>query len=140
MNPKKLDLSGIDKTKEIMPQVEQAIKDQLGISLENMKSFLSAYIQTNGDQLAKEVLRIAPYDKYDTLLETDADKAEFLKNEAAKPENWELQSFGSSTTVPGQDMYEFQFGNIAVDEGQTLIGHVFIGGGKVKHAFAQMAD
>lgn len=137
---KELDLSGIEPGPDALNQLSQKLKEQLGVSLEEAKEALSAWVQAHGDKLATDVLRIAPHDNYDKLLEVDIDKANFLKNEAHAVEHWDIHSLGPSTSKTLPDLFELMFANKAVDDGHTLLGHVYIGGGKIKHAFCQMSD
>lgn len=120
-------------------EVEQIVKEKLGVSFEEMKQRLSDYVSTHAEELTHEFVNMAPLGDYSKLLEDNDSMAEFLKSEAHKPEHWIAESVGPSDVQ--KNLISFQFSNKAVDDGTVFDGFVYVSlQGKIKHAFAQGND
>lgn len=115
------------------------VQEKLGISIETMKESLSKVTIDRAEEFTLEFPNIAPLGDYDKLIEDNDGMAEFLKNEAHKSEHWKLTGLKISE-VKG-DLISFIFANMAVDDGTTFKGFVFVSTtGKIKHAFAQVEE
>lgn len=127
-----LELKEEDKAED----VDKKIQEKLGVSILEMQQKLSAYVVEHAEELTHEFVNIAPLGKYEDLLEDNDSMAEFLKTEAHKPEHWLIYSIRQNET--NQTLLSFDFKNVAVDEGETMEGFVFVSkSGKIRHAFAQ---
>jgi dsDNA-binding SOS-regulon protein len=123
------------KTGDTDDQVDAKIKEKLGIGLTEMKEALSSAVRDKAEEISLDLMNIAPYGDYDKLIEDNEKMAEFLKQEAHKPENWELFSVQLRET---DSLIQFKFMNSAVDQGDTFEGLVYVSqNGKIRHAFAQ---
>jgi hypothetical protein len=127
-----LDLQDADN----MTQVEQKIQEKLGVSVQEMREALSKYTIENAERLTHEFVNMAPLGDYSNLLEDNDSMAQFLKNEAHKPEHWLL--FGVRVSDVNPSLLSFNFSNDSIDDGEIFNGFVFVSmQGKIKHAFAQ---
>jgi len=89
------------------------------------------------EELAEELMNIAPYGDYSKLMEEKDGITKFLQDEASKPENWKIQFIEAKKEK--DQLIEFVFFNKSVDDGDILKGFVFVGlSGKIRHAFAQV--
>ena len=87
--------------------------------------------------MAAEMTTLAPNGEYDKLMEEPEAILEFLRREAAKPENWVLEFV--EVRKEKDQLMELVFFNKAVDDGDSLKGFVFVGlSGKIRHAFPQV--
>lgn len=119
---------------DIVETVAVKIQEKLGTSLGLMQEALAKALIERAEETVLEMRNIAPHGDYDKLIEDNDGMADFLKNEAQKPENWKL--YGIKISDIKKDLISFAFVNIAVDEGDTMQGFVFVSkGGKIKHAF-----
>lgn len=132
------DLKELDFSKlETIEQIEEYVKEKLGVDMLAVKGELSAWVQNKAEELTLDFTNIAPYAEYDKMLEDNDSMADFLKAEATKPENWLLREL-QVVKHAGQNMLEFIFGNKAVDDGDSLEGYAFVSmTGKIRHTFAQ---
>jgi len=132
---KDLDFSDLDEEKDAVEQISAKLKEKLGVSLEEMTTTLSTWVQEHADEVVLDFVNIAPFEDYGKMLEDNEGMAEFLKTEAHKPEHWQLHFMGIDTK---RDLFEVIFSNVAVDDGDSLRGYVFVSpSGKIRHAFAQ---
>lgn len=116
--------------------LEKIIKDNLNVSLEELKNSLSSYVVASAEELTHEFVNIAPLGDYSKLLEDNDSMAEFLKSEAHKAEHWKLTEIKLSDV--NNSLISFVFRNESIDDGDVFKGFVFTSAeGKVKHAFAQ---
>ena len=128
-----LDFSALETSE----QIEAYLQEKIGACLQTMKLALSSYLKDKAEELSLEFTNIAPNGNYDLIIENNDSMAIFLKEEAAKDENWNLTELQVVKTA-GQDMLQCMFANKAVDDGTALEGHVFISKtGKIRHAFVQ---
>lgn len=125
-----LDLKDEDTAENIAVKVQE----KLGTSIGLMQEALSRALVERAEEMTLEMMNIAPHGDYDKLIEDNDGMAEFLKTEAHKPENWKLYGIRSSDVK--KDLISFVFFNLAVNEGDSMNGYVFVSKtGKIKHAF-----
>jgi hypothetical protein len=117
--------------------LNQKLKEHLGISIEDMQDALSKFVIAQNVELSEEFMNVAPFGDYSKLMENKFDIAKFFKEEAHKPEHWIVYGLGG---VKDQ-CTKFVFNNDVVDDGTTLVGYVVVNStGKIKHAFAQSEE
>jgi len=127
------------ETADTIEQVEEKVKEKLGLSFDELKAALSNYVVSHAEELTHEFVNIAPLGDYSKLLEDNDSMAVFLKTEAHKPEHWQIQ--GLSPSDVKKDLLTFHFGNDSVDDGGVFEGFVYVSfQGKIRHAFAQGND
>jgi len=115
------------------------VQEKLGLTMETIKEALSKATIERAEEFTLEFPNIAPMGDYEKLIEDNDGMAEFLKNEAHKPEHWKL--VGLKISDVKKDLISFIFANMAVDDGTTFKGFVFVSTtGKIKHAFAQVEE
>lgn len=113
------------------------LKDKLGIEIVTMKELLGLALKNKSEDLVSNLNSITPYGDYSKYLEDQESMVKFLKEEASNTENWHLKFFMENDV--NSSLLQFVFFNSAVDEGETLEGHVFVGkNGKIKHSFVQV--
>ena len=117
-------------------ELDVMIRKHLGIGFSECQQSLSESLMARAEELAEEIPSVAPYNNYDKFTEDKIVIANFLREEAHKPENWEIQFVESKKD---SELIEFIFFNKAVDEGDILKGFVFVGlSGTIRHSFAQV--
>lgn len=122
---------GMEKPQEI----EDKICEILSISMDDMKSALSKWVQENSDELASDFGCIAPHNDWGKMIDETSAISDWFKSDGHKPEHWKLEGF-SSSDIP--NLIGFGFINVAVDEGDACSGIVYVSlQGKIKHAFAK---
>lgn len=127
---------GFEGAKSI-DELDQVLKDKLGIGFLECGEALQKFIQENAEELVEDVANIAPNGDYGKLLEDKQEMAKFLREEASKPENWEIQMV--EVKKKQDQLMELVFFNSAVDDGDIMKGFVFLGlSGKIRHAFVQL--
>jgi hypothetical protein len=115
-------------------QWSQQIKEKLGLSVDELKSAISKWMETHAEELSLTFLTVAPYGDYGKMMEDNDSMAEFFRKEASKLEHWKL----SGGKTEGENMFQFCFDCQAVDEGESLRGYVYVSKlGKIRHVFAQ---
>lgn len=120
-------------------QVDEKIKEKLGVSFIELKQALTDYVVSHAEELTHELTNIAPLGNYEKLLEDNDSMAEFIKNEASKAEHWHVQ--GVTVSGPQNNLLAFHFGNDSIDDGDVFEGFVYVSfSGKIRHAFAQGSD
>lgn len=118
-------------------ELEKVFKEHLGIGFQECSEALSKSLIDRGDELLDDMPNLAPYGNYDKLMEDPTAMLQFLKDEASKPENWEIQFV--EVKKDKDQLMELVFFNKAVDDGDILKGFVFLGlSGKIRHAFVQV--
>jgi hypothetical protein len=137
---KDLELDTIDASAEnVYDLLDARLQEKLNISLGTLKQNVVDYLVSHAEEITLELPNIAPYGKYEKLIEDNDDMAEFLKTEAAKPEAWQLSDINDDEKFV--NLVKFEFICKAVDEGQVLAGRVFISkSGVVRHAFVLVND
>ena len=123
---------------EEMNQIDDCLHDKLGISLADMTCLLQTCLQERAKEIADEFLVMMCYGDYGKILEDQSKMAHFLQHQASEPDNWKLMAIGESQDPKMPDMIEVVFANMAVDEGESVEGYVFLNyAGKVLHVFVQ---
>lgn len=122
---------------EIEEKISAALQEKMNLSLGILRDSLSESVKNRAEELALDLPNIAPYNDYGKLLEDNDSMATFLKDEAAKPENWLLTFLQEDHK--NKTLIKFVFVNKAVDDGHVLEGLVFVNkSGVIRHAFAQV--
>lgn len=122
---------------EIEEKISAILQEKLNIDLGILRNSLCESIKKRAEELALDLPNIAPYNDYGKLLEDNDSMASFLRDEAAKPENWLLSSLQEDNK--NKSLIKFYFANKAVDDGHVLEGLVFVNkSGIIRHAFAQV--
>jgi hypothetical protein len=120
-----------------LEELDAKIKDNYGISLSEMAGALSVTVQERADEIVQGFMNIAPMGDYSKLLLDYPLMAQFLREEAHKPEHWQV--YGLMAQDNGH--IEFVFSNDSVDDGETFKGYVLINSkGDIKHVFAQAEE
>lgn len=115
------------------------IKEKLGISIDDMRNVISEYLKKNAETMAEGFRNIAPMGRYGDLIEDRNEMISFIRDEASKPEYWELR--GCEPTHSNPILIKFSLSCTAIDDGENCFGFVFSDfSGKIKHAFAQSED
>lgn len=110
------------------------VKEKLGVGFPEMAGLLAAHLAQKAEELATDYVTVIPYGDYGKLLEGDAKIAHFLRTEAAKEENWMPHKLFAADTKEHPKMIQVIFKNQAVDEGDSLTGHVWVSyAGVVRH-------
>lgn len=131
-------LEDIKERDERLEAVDKHIQEKLNISFIDMKKALSAATVANAEELTHEFVNVAPHGDYEKLLEDNDSMALFFKEEAHKPENWDIEALRPVENKSMPNLITFAFYNKAVDDGSTMKGFVYVSfEGKIKHAFAQ---
>ncbi len=117
--------------------VDKLLQEHLHISLAECAQALSNSLAERAEELIPDLFNLAPYGNYEKFTEDEAVILQFLKEEAVKPENWELQFM--EVKKKDDKLLEMVFFNKAVDDGDILKGFVFLGlSGVIRHAFTQV--
>ena len=125
------------KDGELEEKLGAVLKEKLGIGLDEMRSVLHESVKNRAEELALDLPNLAPYNDFGALLEDNDSMATFLRDEAAKPENWFLSFLNEDPK--NKNLIKFSFANKAVDDGHVLEGLVFVNkSGVIRHAFAQV--
>jgi hypothetical protein len=123
---------GLEK-EELREKLNSLLRENLNISLVEMEEALNVALVKQAEELTLDLPNIAPFNDYQKLLEDNDQMAEFLKTQAAESKNWDI--FRIELDV--KELLKFSFHNLAVDDGTSLIGLVFVSkGGKIRHAFS----
>lgn len=122
---------------EIEAKISEILQDKLNLNLESLRNSLCESVKNRAEELVLDLPNIAPYNDYGKLLEDNDSMATFLRDEAAKLENWLLNSIQEDNK--NKNLFKFFFLNKAVDDGHVLEGIVFVNkSGVIRHAFAQV--
>jgi hypothetical protein len=112
--------------------IDKRIQEKLGLSIQDLKEYLSKWVSDNSFEIASTLINIAPHGDYGELMEDEEKMAMFLKSEI-KTDSWELQCVSCV-----QSMLQFSFLSSAIDDGETFKGYVIVNFlGKIMHAFCQ---
>lgn len=126
------DIDAAKKTEEI----DDILRKHLTIGFSECAEALGQFLLERGEECLEDMINLAPYGDYSKLTEDKEVMLRFLKEEAVKPENWEIQLV--EVKKKGDQLIEILFFNKAVDDGDILKGFVFVGAsGKIRHAFVQ---
>lgn len=97
---------------------------------------LCDYVNINADKISNDFKFLAPYGKYEKLLESKEDISNFVKLECSKQDNWKLHSIYSQDS---KNLLKLIFDCTAADS--NLRGYVIVSNdGKIKHLFANYND
>jgi len=130
---KELDLKDEDKREDVINKITA----KLNLSHETLCEGISAFVKDHAEEFTLEMLNIAPYGEYESLIEDEDNMAEFLKKEAVKLDNWKLVMI--EPVSMDTSLIKFMYHNVAVDEGEVLRGFAIVSlSGKVRHAFANV--
>lgn len=118
-------------------EMDKVLREHLGIGFAECAQALSASLAERAEELMEDIINLAPYGDYDKITEDPEVILKFLKEEAVKPENWEIQFV--EVKKESDQLMEMVFFNKSVDDGDILKGFVFVGiSGKIRHAFTQV--
>ena len=122
---------------DTIEKIDAVLKENLGTGLTECAEALCVSLKVRAEELSPDVINIAPYGKFEDLLENQDQITAFLRDEAAKPENWKLQYI--DIKKDNDQLLEAVFMNTSCDEGESLSGYVFLGlSGKIRHCFPQV--
>jgi hypothetical protein len=117
--------------------MDNLLQKHLGIGFAQCAEALSASLKERADELLEDLIYIAPYGKFETIIEDKEKILQFLQEEAIKPENWKFQFI--EVKKEKDTLMELVFFNDAVDDGDILKGFVFLGfSGNIRHCFTQV--
>lgn|SRR5574337_1056891 len=117
--------------------VDKLLQEHLNISLAQCAEELTKVLAERADELSEDFVTLAPHGDYGKLMEDPQVIAAFLRDEASKAENWEIEFLDCGNEK--NQLLELVFSNKAVDDGDNLKGFVFVGlSGKIRHAFPQV--
>lgn len=117
-------------------EADLILKEKLGLSLADMAGALQLYTQDHAEELAANFIIIIPHGDYDRLLEDPKKIAQFIREEASKPESWTGKTLRLHNDKKQPPMIKVTFTNKVVDEGDSMEGYVFVSfAGKILHAF-----
>lgn len=122
--------------------VDAILQEKLGLSLNTMKENLAQKLQEKARELTLNMRNIAPHADYSKLLEDNDSMANFLKSDAYEIKNWKLRGIRQGAEDSKfSHLFKFSFDNIAVDQGETLNGIIFINkNGKIKHSMIKIDE
>jgi deoxyribodipyrimidine photolyase-like uncharacterized protein len=117
-------------------QVEAKIEEKWEVKFSALRETLEAYTKEHAQALAKQFITLAPYGKYEELLEDQEKIADFLSSEASQ--HWKLYSLEhTDTRLVSEPLMSLTFISEAVPD-QELKGFIYLGmNGKIKHAFVR---
>jgi hypothetical protein len=125
------------KEEDTVEQADLKIEEKLGIKLSQMQGLLSEFVLTNAEELTLELPNLSPMGDYGKMIEDNDGMTEFLKAEGHKAEHWKL--FQIEQSPINKSLLSFSFNNMAVDDGNTLIGFVYASkSGKIRHSFVKV--
>lgn len=123
---------------ETSEQIDQIIQEKIGIDFAAMKAALQLALEQRAEEIAQNYIVMVPNGDYFNSLEDHDEMAKFLREKATKPEHWKITQFGLSKDAKKPKMLDFVFANTAVDEGDSLVGYVFVSfAGVIRHTFVQ---
>jgi hypothetical protein len=114
------------------------LEDKLHIKFTDLIEQLNDSLKERAKDIAGNFLVLTPFGDWSKILEEQPKIVNFLKTKAALPENWHATYIGTSRDAKLPNMVEILFQNDAVDEGDVLMGYVFLSyAGKVLHLFVR---
>lgn len=117
--------------------IDKVLREHLGMGFSECAEALSKSLLQRTNELVGEMINLAPYGDYDKLTDNPETMLNFLKEEASKQENWQIEFL--EVKKPQEHLMELVFFNKAVDDGDILKGFVFVGlSGIIRHAFVQI--
>lgn len=116
--------------------LNKLLKEKLGIGFEECAQALCKSLKERASEIVEDLPSLAPYGDYSKMTETPEEIIRFLQDEASKVENWKISFI--EMKKKNDQLIEFIFDNIAVDDGDVLKGFVFVGlSGNIRHSFCQ---
>lgn len=116
-------------------EVDQILKDKLGINLTDMAEILCKDLQEKAEEVAKDFFTVVPFEDYSKLIEGDEKITKFFRELASKPENWIPVGLWKERLADESEILSFAFSNKAVED---LLGYIWVNfSGKVIHHFVQ---
>lgn len=133
-------MDNLDELKgKSLEEFYQIIAEKLGITIDSLILELTSYVSNSIDKVSKNIYHIFQYGDYGKPLEGAESIKDFLRKEATKPENWQLKCL--EIYNKDANLLKFSFACTAVDEGENLVGFVFVDkNGKVKHCLTDYDD
>jgi hypothetical protein len=117
--------------------LDKALREHTGTGATECAAALTFALKERVDEILEDLPYVSPHGDYGKMMEDKDLIRDFLLNEAAKDENWELQFL--EIRKDSDSLMELVFFNKAVDDGDTLKGFVFLGfSGKIRHVFPQV--
>lgn len=124
------------KDEHTLEQIDEILKEKLGVSFTDMTTLLSQYLQDKANELAKNYITVICYGDYFNVIEGELVITQFFREEACKLENWIPDKIFLSNDPKQPEMIEIMFNNKAVDENDSMFGYVFVSfTGVIRHAF-----
>jgi hypothetical protein len=120
--------------------IDNVLKEHLGIGLEECVKSLSESLQSRAEELVPDMINLSPYGDFSKMTEDPEVILNFLKEESVKIENWNLEYIDIKKGKGEKDqLMELIFVNKSIDQGDLLKGFVFVGlSGKIRHSFCQV--
>jgi hypothetical protein len=126
--------------KRFLKHLKINLKKKLNISYNSLLEALGNDTKAKAEPLAETIMNIAPYGKYALLMEDKVQIANFLRTEAFKKNNWTLIKM-EDPKENEEPFFKFIFYNKAVDEGDNLMGYVFVNqAGNVRYTVIQATE
>lgn len=120
-----------------LEEIDGVLRENLGIGFAECTKALCDSLLERAEEVVEDLPSVAPHGDYSKLLEEPESIAKFLREEAAKPENWKFEML--EVRKAKDQLMELIFVSTAVDDGDILKGFVFVGlSGKIRHAFVQV--
>jgi hypothetical protein len=131
------DLPFLYSEDKIKPEeIDNVLREKMGIGFAECSQALCDSLKARAEEVAQELPSLAPHGDYSKMTEDPEAIATFLRDEAAKPENWDIDLI--QVKKDSSQLMEMVFVNKTVDDGDILRGFVFVGlSGKIRHAFVQ---
>jgi len=118
-----------DPKKPAKPMSEKTmnkyVQKALNISIKDVRTMLQDFVSSNIEELCKDVVSIAPYDKYENLLDDVPSISKFMASEGNKSKNWKLR-WVKSIVQDDTPLVMFSFDNLAADNGTIVKAYVFV--------------
>jgi hypothetical protein len=115
---------------------QAVIEEKLQIKFSDIIELLNDSLKERAKDIAENFLVMTPFGDWSKILEEQSKIINFLKTKAAQAENWKATYIGISRDPKLPNMVEILFANEAVDEGDILLGYVFLNySGKIRHLF-----
>ena len=118
--------------KALLEKTDVFLKEKLDTSLEQLKAILCEAMKEKAEESVKDLVNIVCFGDYDKIIEDPVEMANFLKEEATKPDNWQFSRLSSTD----EEFIRIKFISTVVDDGDYFLGYIFLNKeGQVKHVF-----
>jgi len=122
-----LELSNKDKPEEVLKKLQ----DKINFSMDKVVRAFEEDIFLHAEELADKLVNIAPYGRYEDLIEDKENIINFLKTECNKTEVWDLKRVGQE-----ENNIKLYFMANSIDQSDALRGVVYVDfSGNIMHAF-----